>query len=487
MPRAHHGFTRLLSVVVLALSLTSSLSAKPKDVKIRGYVTAVVSPTQFEIEDYRVSRDEGFVLDFENASPDLQFKVEDIRVGVELEIKGSLDDTTGELKAKSIKVDMEQFKPQKQTAILSQPPAGIEHADNGWTGTFLVDGQRIQVTPQTQILFKLTDREKKLAKKAKANAEEEGLFEPLKSLADVRTGMAMTYEGRRDPDGTIMAVRVEFARNDLEPSEKKMWDSLKVSNKPFNAAQALAGELKINSVGKFKTLPDQEVQDYANRIGRQLIPEYERDLPDSDPSKIPFRFYVIQDKTPNAFALPNGIVVIHSGMFDIVENEAQFAAVVGHEIAHAVQEHTWRQRQYQKGKRMALAIGAAVAAAYQQNALSDALTLVQAAIQSGYARGLENQSDRLGLEYMVNAGYDPREAPRVWKEMTIKRGDAPTNFFWSNHDNNATRRSYLMNELKNNYVSLDYARFRTNEAEFKDIVGRVHAASSGKRKLKVTK
>jgi predicted Zn-dependent protease len=87
------------------------------------------------------------------------------------------------------------------------------------------------------------------------------------------------------------------------------------------------------------------------------------------------------------------------------------AAIVGHEIAHAVQEHSWRAQQHQTGTRTALAIGAAIAAAYGQGAISDALTLTQAALQNGYQSGLENQSDRLGLEYMVNAGYDPREAP----------------------------------------------------------------------------
>lgn len=110
--------TRVLVSLAFVAALAAPLDAKPKDVKIRDYVTAVNSPTEFEIEDYRITRDVGFVLDFENASPDLQFKIEDIRVGVELEIKGTFDDATGELKAKSIKVDLEQFKPQKQTAIL---------------------------------------------------------------------------------------------------------------------------------------------------------------------------------------------------------------------------------------------------------------------------------------------------------------------------------------------------------------------------------
>ena len=70
---------------------------------------------------------------------------------------------------------------------------------------------------------------------------------------------------------------------------------------------------------------------------------------------------------------------------------------------------------------------------------------------------LENQSDRIGLQYMIDAGYDPRQAPAVWKLMAKTNGVQATNFFWSSHDNAPTRRSYLMNELKNNYRDIDYS------------------------------
>jgi hypothetical protein len=83
--------------------------AKLKEVKIRGYVTEFRSPTDFDIEDYRITRDEEFALDLENASPTVTFQLQDIRVGVELEIRGLLDPETGELKATAIKVDLEQF------------------------------------------------------------------------------------------------------------------------------------------------------------------------------------------------------------------------------------------------------------------------------------------------------------------------------------------------------------------------------------------
>ena len=91
---------------------------------------------------------------------------------------------------------------------------------------------------------------------------------------------------------------------------------------------------------------------------------------------------------------------------------------------------------------------------------------MQGAIESGHSRSLENQADRIGLEYMVAAGYDPREAPRVWKLMAKKYGVQHTNVFWSSHENQATRRSYLMNELKNNYRTLDYATLQVNAEPF---------------------
>jgi hypothetical protein len=97
-------------------------------VTIRGYVTNILSPTTFEIEGYRMSRDAAFVLDFENVSPELNFRPENIRVGVGLQIKGILNEGTGELKATSIKVDLEQFKNQKQTAVVSRPPEGAATA-----------------------------------------------------------------------------------------------------------------------------------------------------------------------------------------------------------------------------------------------------------------------------------------------------------------------------------------------------------------------
>jgi predicted Zn-dependent protease len=302
----------------------------------------------------------------------------------------------------------------------------------------------------------------------------------------VTIGMSMTYEGKRDREsGRILAERVEFSTNDLEDGEGRLWKSLKTS---IRTAQGLKpGELKIDRIGKFRLLPNAQVQEYVASVGRSLIPAYEARMTDDDPRKIPFQFHVVVDESVNAFATPNGIVVVNSGLLELLENEAQLAAVVGHEIAHSTHEHTWRQQQYHKKKRIGIAIAGALASAYGMPSLANMATLVNAAIVSGHARDLENQSDRIGLQYMMEARYDPREAPTVWKLMAKKNGVSATNVFWSNHDNEATRRSYLMNELKNNYRDVDYTQLRVNAAEYSTMKAAVIAANGKKTKIKVTR
>src|SRR5262245_57531590 len=140
---------------------------------------------------------------------------------------------------------------------------------------------------------------------------------------------------------------------------------------------------------------------------------------------------------------------------------------------------------YHKNALMALNIASAFAAAYGARDLARIGNMVEGAIRSGYSRSLENQADRIGLEYMVSAGYDPREAPRLWKQMTKAVGLDVTDFFWSTHDNQATRRSYLMNEIKNNYSDLNYSLVRSNGDNFNRIRASIREGSSLKKTIKV--
>src|SRR5262249_40587434 len=160
--------------------------------------------------------------------------------------------------------------------------------------------------------------------------------------------------------------------------------------------------------------------------------------------RIPFQFFVAESKALNAFATANGVVVVNRELIGRAETEGQLAFAIAHEIAHATQEHSLRQQEFHWKKRLLLQIGASVAEAYGKYNVRDLLKLASAAITNGYQRYLENQADRVGMDYMLAAGYDPRQAPQTWKMMASNLGDKPSNFFWDNHDNNTTRRSYLM-------------------------------------------
>lgn len=182
-------------------------------------------------------------------------------------------------------------------------------------------------------------------------------------------------------------------------------------------------------------------------------PQYLQDLPESDPAKILFRFYVIDDPSFNAFAYPDGSVFVHTGLLETIENEAQLAAILGHEIAHVTHEHglnKYRQAKgVETGKNVAKQTGKVMEKLGNLNPFNKKKTVkvqveeldvdeteevtLEGAIDFGfelysnmYSRELENQADRVGLFYMHQAGYDPREAPKIWaKDRGADRARQP--------------------------------------------------------------
>jgi Peptidase family M48/PDZ domain/Domain of unknown function (DUF5666) len=463
------------------LALLSVLPASAKVIKIHGYVTGIDSSSNFQIEDYRVTHDEGLVLSIDQAqdSDREPFTVGDIRVGTELEVTGQYDEKTGALVAERIKVFPQDSRKVKRTALIEKAPSLLRDSDGSWSGTFFADGQHICVQSITKVVFKLNGSEKLAVRKADTNSD---YARPLGSLDEVNPGTWLSYEGRRQEDGTILASKLEFWHAEMKAGEARLWRELTPRMRALHSKGLTYEEVIISRVGKFRLVPSDEAQEYVRRVGESLIPAFEKNLPPSDPRKIPFQFFLVQNKETNAFALANGTVVVNSGLINLLEDEAQLAAVIGHELAHAVQEHTWREQQNHRNIRTALKIGAVVASSMGKQSIADMAVLTEAAIRNGYSRAMENQADRKGLEYMLDGGYDIREAPRVWVLMTKKYGNQRTNFFWSDHDNNLLRRSYLMAEIRNNYSNVDFATLRKDSSSFvevAEITGGAHLPGTG--------
>lgn len=150
----------------------------------------------------------------------------------------------------------------------------------------------------------------------------------------------------------------------------------------------------------------------------------------------------------NAFALPGGKIGIYTGILDIMENDAQIATVMGHEVAHVYFNHSGQRY----GRTAAAQAGLTVA----QVALGGGGQGSQAALQAlglgaqygvilPFSRQHELEADKYGLRYMHKAGYDLNEAIRFWQNMSANKSGQPPEIL-STHPNDATRIAQLKSE-----------------------------------------
>ncbi len=145
------------------------------------------------------------------------------------------------------------------------------------------------------------------------------------------------------------------------------------------------------------------------------------------------RVYVVQTPHFNASMAPNGTMQVWTGLVLRAENEAQLAYVLGHEVAHYLRRHSvqvWRDVRSKSNLLVYFRLLTAAAGVGFVGPLADL-----AALASVYAfsRDNEREADDLGFELMVKAGYDPREAPKIWeallKERAASKDSAPFIFF----------------------------------------------------------
>jgi beta-barrel assembly-enhancing protease len=149
-----------------------------------------------------------------------------------------------------------------------------------------------------------------------------------------------------------------------------------------------------------------------------------------------FNFYLIEDaNTINAFALPGGQVSITRGLMNRLENEAQLAGVLGHEIGHVIAEHSAQQMaKGQLGQMLATAVGVGASGedgAGRYAGIAAAMAVQMKTLQ--YGRQDESQSDELGLKYMTQSGYDPQEMVHVMQILKSAGGGSRQPEFMSSH------------------------------------------------------
>ncbi len=151
------------------------------------------------------------------------------------------------------------------------------------------------------------------------------------------------------------------------------------------------------------------------------------------------------DKTMNAFALPGGKIAVYTGIFPVAKSEAGLAAVLGHEVTHALARHgAERMSQGELTNAALQAVGAAAGASGMNPVLSQgAMAALGAGAQVGvllpFSRAHESEADYIGILLAADAGYDPRESVSLWQRMEqLSQGGGPSEFL-STHPSNETR------------------------------------------------
>lgn len=267
-------------------------------------------------------------------------------------------------------------------------------------------------------------------------------------------GNYVTYRGDWVSSGVVELKEVSVVPNQLEEKEKAIYDAYRPE---VQMAAAGSDQPPVLQVGenRYGVLGDRETQLYFDQLGSILVPPLWRDPAAKERFDINLWFVLVNNATPQASAFPGGVIVIHSGLLQLAENEAQMAFVVAHELAHVLQEHAWRESVYHRKKLQALRWSTAGIG-----------FLVESAIRRGYQRELETQADRLALWYLTQAGFDPREGVRMLQRLE-SRQEGLSSLLWEKHRTYPQRRRALMEELLHySEQGLAYSSLRHNSSEF---------------------
>lgn len=154
-----------------------------------------------------------------------------------------------------------------------------------------------------------------------------------------------------------------------------------------------------------------------------------------------WEYNLVDDKTVNAWCMPGGKIVFYTGILPIADNETGVAAIMGHEVAHALANHG-QQRMSAAYVQAGLALAGNVIIKDEQslNIFNQSYGIVSnVGGMLPFSRGHETQADEIGLRLMAIAGYNPDEAAELWKRMKANSGGQAPPEFLSTHPSNDTR------------------------------------------------
>jgi predicted Zn-dependent protease len=207
---------------------------------------------------------------------------------------------------------------------------------------------------------------------------------------------------------------------------------------------------QVKSDPKMRPSQDPREIEPVKRVAARIVEAAKRSKYAEVAQQFQWEVTVIKDdKTANAFALPGGKMAVYTGIFPMAKTEAGLAAVMGHEVVHALARHgAERMSQGQLTNAGLQVVGAAAGAAGGGGMLGQAAMAAlgvgaQVGVLLPFSRKHESEADYVGILLAADAGYDPRESIALWERMGQMSGGGAPSEFMSTHPSHETRIAQL--------------------------------------------
>jgi hypothetical protein len=409
-----------------------------------------------------------------------------IHTGSLLHLEGTLQPDRRQFLALHVMLyHIQQVGSFEDGALVEEEPS-IQQKRDGWSGTIQIDGYPLNVTSQTRMLVAPDDttfghsvHQHILTIRAKVDpASHPETF----SSSVLKPNTWVVYHTVDSKDGSNTASQLRFWPNRTSVAETRYLKRF-VANISTDDGTKFPRSIQLRHGNAINILPDRSIQDWVSRIGAELVPQYQKNLPDSDPTKIHFRFYVVRSfRTPFArglvdingvlpqidetggfydynnpaiftrvikevITIPNGIVLIPDRMLASLYNKAQLAAALSDAIASVLQKQAYFSRGHGRGAYFFL-----LWLRFNQQAL------------------------RIGIRQMYLAGYDIREAPYAW---AIAQGKPVNNpIINSKHPDQEIPwyAAYAFNYISHYYQDVDYSKLKRGEREYQQFLQELYKA-----------
>lgn len=361
---------------------------------LSGYVTRVASNSDFDVDGIRVICGSGTQTTVRPVSGDALSNSgcpqDAPYLGERVKASGSPNKKRATVDAKRIEIAPVQLGRAQGSAVIDALPGSADDKSSG-SLSVRADGRRI-----------LIDR--------KSNVT---LIPPLRSLADVRAGDWIEYSGPFSPDAVVHAEKIRISPAVVTKAEAQARsDMVRIVAVPDPAQPDTAAVKYITLDDRAASFyDDPAMQARVDAIMMRLIPAFQRDLPDHDSRKIRFRFQITADKPWNrVVALPKGVILIPHQVIERMQNDSQIAAILADGIAYNMENEAFRMR-------AVVPVVAAASYVYFNPLIAWGLT---ESAKKAVEQIRDDQSGRVALCLMHDAGYDIEEAPKAWWLLNSK-------------------------------------------------------------------